>query len=59
MTIFELTSPSYYSKCKLFNGINIISLLAKLPELTVALNNPIAPYVFNRNEETKSSLVKN
>ena len=25
---------------------------------TVALNNPIAPNAFNRNEETKSSLVK-
>ena len=25
---------------------------------TVALKNPIAPHVFNRNEETKSSLVK-
>ena len=42
---FLMTSTSYISTSKIAR--------------TVALNNPIAPYVFIRNEETKSSLVKN
>ena len=56
----ELTLLSYCSKCKLFNDIIIIST-CKITQIRqiVTLNNPIAPYVFNRNEETKFSLVKN
>ena len=45
LTPLSETSTYHISTCKIAR--------------TVALNNPIAPYVFNRNEETKFSLVKN
>ena len=45
-------------KVSKFNYMNIIYLLAKIAQI-VALNKPISPYLFNVNEEKKSSLVKN
>ena len=51
---FELTSPSYcivQNASFLLTNIWFISLHTCKIARTVALNNPIAPYVFSRNED--------